>query len=41
MNGGTGFLGIGNSVATATGMNITSGITVLGVTFNVNYSCQQ
>jgi hypothetical protein len=40
MNGGTGFLGIGNSLATTTGMNITAGVTVLGLTFNVNYSCQ-
>lgn len=40
MNGGVGFLGIGNSVATTTGMNVTAGVTVLGVTFNVNYSCQ-
>lgn len=40
MNGGTGFLGIGNSVATTTGMNITAGVTVLGLTLTVNYSCQ-
>lgn len=40
MNGGTGFLGIGNSVATTTGFNITAGVTVIGVTFNVNYSCE-
>jgi hypothetical protein len=40
MNGGVGFLGIGNSVATTTGMNVTAGVTVLGVTFSVNYSCE-
>lgn len=39
MNGGTGFLGIGHSVATATGMNITAGLTVVGVTFTVDYNC--
>lgn len=39
MNGGTGFLGIGHSVATATGMNITAGLTVVGVTFIVDYNC--
>ena len=39
MNGGTGFLGIGNSVATATGMNITNGVSILGITVTVNYSC--
>jgi len=40
MNGGTGFLGIGNSVATATGMNITAGVTIAATTVTVNYSCQ-
>lgn len=40
MNGGTGFLGIGNDVATATGMNISAGVTILGVTVTVNYSCR-
>lgn len=40
MNGGTGFLGIGNSVATTTGFNVTSGVSVLGLTPTVNYSCQ-
>lgn len=40
MNGGTGFLGIGNSVATTTGFNITAAVTVIGVTLTVNYSCQ-
>lgn len=40
MNGGTGFLGVGNSVATTTGMNITVGVTVATLTFSVNYSCQ-
>lgn len=39
MNGGTGFLGLGHSVATATGMNITAGITVVGTTFTVDYNC--
>lgn len=40
MNGGTGFLGVGNDVATATGMNISAGVTILGVTVTVNYSCR-
>lgn len=39
MNGGTGFLGIGHSVATATGMNITNAVTVLGITVTVDYGC--
>lgn len=39
MNGGSGFLGLGHSVATATGMNITAGLTVIGTTFNVDYNC--
>lgn len=39
MNGGTGFLGIGHSVATATGMTITAGITVVGTTFTFDYNC--
>lgn len=38
-NGGTTFLGIGNSVATATGMNITAAVTVFGITTVVNYGC--
>lgn len=40
MNGGTGFLGIGHSVATATGMTLSTGVTILGVTFSFDYSCQ-
>lgn len=40
MNGGTGFLGVGNSVATTTGMNVTAAVTVIGTTFTFNYSCQ-
>lgn len=40
MNGGTGFLGVGNDVATATGMNISAGLSILGVTVTVNYSCK-
>lgn len=40
MNGGTGFLGIGNSVATATGMTVSAGVTIIGTTFSFNYSCQ-
>lgn len=40
MNGGTGFLGIGNDVATATGMNISAGVSILGLTVTVNYSCR-
>lgn len=41
MNGGIGFLGVGNSVATATGMDITNGVSAVGVTVTVNYSCSQ
>ena len=40
MNGGATSYGIGNSVATTTGMNVTTAVSVLGVTFTVNYSCQ-
>lgn len=39
MNGGATAFNIGNSVATTTGMNITAGISVVGSTFTVNYSC--
>lgn len=38
-NAGTTFLGIGNSVATATGMNITAAVTVFGITTTINYGC--
>lgn len=44
MNGGgspsVGFLGIGHSVATATGMTLSAAVTILGVTFTFDYSCQ-
>lgn len=40
MNGGTGFLGLGHSVATATGMTVSAGVTILGTTFNFDYECQ-
>jgi len=40
MNGGTSAFGIGNGVPSATSFTITAGITVVGATFNVNYSCQ-
>jgi hypothetical protein len=40
MNGGATSYGIGNSVATTTGMNVTTAVSVLGITFTVNYSCQ-
>jgi hypothetical protein len=40
MNGGATSYGIGNSVATTTGMNITSAVSVLGINLTVNYSCQ-
>lgn len=36
----TAFLGLGHTVATATGMVINAGITVVGTTFNVDYSCK-
>lgn len=39
-NGGSTNFGIGNSAPTTTAFNITSAISVLGVTFNVNYQCQ-
>lgn len=35
----TAYLGLGHSVATATGMTISAGISVIGTTFNVDYSC--
>lgn len=40
MNGGTGFLGLGHSVATATGMTVSAGVTILGTTFSFDYECQ-
>jgi hypothetical protein len=40
-NGGVATYGIGHSVATATGMNITAGISVLGVTVTFDYACIQ
>lgn len=40
MNGGTGFLGLGHSVATATGMTVSAGVTIVGTTFNFDYQCQ-
>lgn len=40
MNGGASAFGIGNSVATTTGVNITAGVSVAASTFSVNYSCQ-
>lgn len=36
----TAYLGLGHSVATATGMTISAGISVIGTTFSVDYSCQ-
>lgn len=39
-NGGTSLFDIGNSAPTTTAFNITSGVTVLGATFNVNYQVQ-
>jgi hypothetical protein len=36
----TAYLGLGHSVATATGMTISAGISVIGTTFNVDYTCQ-
>lgn len=44
MNGGgspsVGFLGIGHSVATATGMTLSTAVTILSTTFSFDYSCQ-
>lgn len=39
MNGGATVFGIGNSVATTTGMNITAGVSVATATLTVNYGC--
>lgn len=39
-NGGTTIFGIGNSVATTTGFNITAAISVVGSSITVNYNCQ-
>lgn len=40
MNGGASAFGIGNSVATTTGVNITAAVSVAASTFTVNYACQ-
>jgi hypothetical protein len=40
-NGGIATYGIGHGVATATGMAITTGISVAGVTVTVDYDCSQ
>lgn len=40
-NGGVATYGIGHSVATATGMTITSGISVLGITVTFDYKCSE
>lgn len=40
-NGGVATYGIGHALATATGLVITNGITVAGVTVTVDYSCSQ
>jgi hypothetical protein len=40
MNGGSTLFSIGNSAPTTAAFNITAGISVIGATFNVNYSCQ-
>jgi hypothetical protein len=40
MNGGATVFSIGNSAPTTTAFNITAGISVIGATFNVNYTCQ-
>lgn len=38
-NGGASIFGLGHGVATATGMTITAGITVVSSTFTVDYNC--
>jgi len=38
-NGGTAFLGLGHSVATATGMTVSAGVSVVGTTFTFDYQC--
>ena len=40
-NGGIATYGIGHTVATATGMTITSNISILGVTVTVDYECNK
>lgn len=40
-NGGIATYGIGHGVATATGMTITAGISVIGVTVTIDYGCSQ
>jgi hypothetical protein len=40
MNGGTAFFGVGNSVATTTGMTVSVGVSTASTTVTVNYSCQ-
>lgn len=39
-NGGTTSFGIGNSVASTTGVNLTAAVSVISATLTVNYSCQ-
>lgn len=39
MNGGGTFLGLGHSVATATGMTVSTAVTILSTTFTFDYSC--
>lgn len=39
-NGGAAFQGIGNSVPTSSGFNITAGVTVNGATVVINYECK-
>jgi len=39
-NADASFLGLGNSAPSTTAFNITAAVTVLGLTFNVNYQCQ-
>lgn len=40
-NGGAALYGIGHSVAAATGMTITSGISVIGITVTIDYGCSK
>jgi len=40
-NGGVATYGIGHSVATATGLTITAGISVAATTVTIDYDCSQ
>lgn len=39
-NGGTAFYGIGHAAATTTGLVISAAVSIIGATFQIDYSCQ-